>query len=50
MISRSWPGRELDTGVRYLQEERQAREKRFRDTVLQDRRRRAKTRIWLGPR
>ena len=43
-------GRVLDAAVGYRNEERRARGKRFRDTVRKDRRRRAKTPIWLRPR
>ncbi len=43
-------GPALDTAVRYRNEERLARGKRFRDTVRKDRRRRAKKPIWLRPR
>ena len=42
-------GRVLDAAVGYRNEERRARGKRFRDTVRKDRRRRAKTPIWLRP-
>ena len=43
-------GQALDSAVRYRNEERQARGKRFRDTVHQDHRHRVKRPIWLGPR
>ena len=43
-------GRALDSAVRYRNEKRQARGKRFRDTVRQDHRHRAKRPIWLRPR
>jgi transposase len=43
-------GAALDAAVRYRNEERRARGKRFRDTVRKDRRRRAKMPIWLRPR
>ena len=43
-------GRALASAVRYRNEERQARGKRFRDTVRQDHRHRAKRPIWLRPR
>jgi hypothetical protein len=42
-------GRALASAVRYGNEERQARDKRFRDTVRQDHRHRAKRPIWLRP-
>ena len=43
-------GRALDSAVRYRNEERQARGKRFRDTVRQDHCQRAKRPIWIRPR
>ncbi len=43
-------GQALDSAVRYRNEERQARGKRFRDTVRQDHRHRAKRPMWLRPR
>jgi transposase len=43
-------GRALDRAVTYRNHERKRRDKRFRDTVRKDRRRRAKCPIWLCPR
>ena len=43
-------GRVLDAAVGYHNEKRRARGKRFSDSVRKDRRRRAKTPIWLRPR
>ena len=43
-------GRVFDAAVGYLNEERGARGKRFRDTVRKDRQRRAQTPTWLRPR